>query len=131
MAMPYSLLAQQPVNDNTSYSGKSTKFAIMVSDVIHFRAAIQTAQAMDINKNGFTFGVVVVGELAKDLVVDKSLKSDIDQSIQLGVKTVVCENALTFFDVPIKQLDHRLLTVKNAWIYMFELKDKGYNTLSV
>lgn len=131
MAMPYSLRAQQPVNKEVNYSGESTKFAIMVSDVLHFQSAIRTAQAMDVKQNAFTFEIVVIGKLAKELVENKELKLDIDKSQELGLKIVVCEGALSYFKVPKEQLDSRLLTVKNAWIYMFELKDKGFNTLSV
>lgn len=28
------------------------------------------------------------------------------------------------------KLDKRMTTIRNGWIHMFELKDKGYNTLS-
>ena len=113
------------------YAGKSTKFAVMVSDVLHFRAAIMTAEEMQTNKKKFAFEIVVVGELAKDLVEDKTLLEDINRTEALGVKIVVCENALVYFKVPLEQLDKRLKTTKNAWVYMFELKDKNYNTLSI
>lgn len=132
LALPYnSISAQEPIKNEATYTGKSTKFALMVSDVVHFQSALNTVEAMNIKKNNFTFEIVVIGKLAKDLVENKDLKTDIDRSEKLGSKIVVCEGALSYFNVSKEQLDNRLFTVKNAWIYMFQLQDDGYNTLSV
>lgn len=111
------------------YAGKSTKFAVMIGDPLHFKAAILTAEEMQIKKKGFKFEVVVIGHLAKDLAEDKSLLVDITKAKEMGMKIVVCEHALQYFSIDKSLLDKRLETTKNAWVYMFELKDKGYNTL--
>ena len=109
---------------------KSTSFAVMVSDALHLRAAIATAEEMQVAQNHYAFEIVIVGELVKPLAEDRSLVEDVDKAEKLGVKLVVCENAVTYFKVPREKLDKRLKFTKNGWIYMFELKDKGFNTLA-
>jgi len=127
----YNYAQKKGVAVSGQYAGKSTKFAVMVGDVLHFRAAIQTAEELQSKKNKYDFEIIIVGELAKIITEDKSLIKDFDQSERLGIKLVVCENALIYFNVDKSKLDKRLLLTKNSWIYMFELKDKGFNTLNV
>lgn len=112
------------------YEGESTKFAIMVSDALHFESAVLTAKEMQIKERGYKFEIVAVGVLVKELSEDKALLNAVDESEKLGIKIVICENAMDFFDVKKSDLDQRLKTTKNGWAYMFELKDKGYNTMN-
>jgi len=127
---PSAILAQEQV-ETIEYKGHSTRFAFLVSNERHFQGVIKTAEKMNVKKNRFSFEIVVVGTLAKDLVENKELIKEIDKAEKLGVKIVVCEGAMKHFNVPKSQLDKRLLTTPNAWIYMFELQDKGFNTLSL
>ena len=122
--------AQTVKSQPVKYEGKSTKFAVMVGDVTHFKAAILTAEQLLAAGQKFTIEVVIVGELAKAIAEDRSLLDDIDKAEKLGVKLKVCEVALAHFKVSKDKLDKRIGTVRNGWIRMFELKDKGYNTLS-
>ncbi|MEK6511193.1 hypothetical protein [Myroides odoratimimus] len=127
----YSTILAQEQSNVIQYHGESTKFAFMVTNTKHFKSVIATAENMEIKKNDFSFEIVVVGKLAEDLVKDKELIKQIDKSVALGVKIVVCEGALARFNIPKSDLDKRLLTTPNGWIYMFELKDRGFNTLSI
>lgn len=114
------------------YNGKSTKFAIMVSDVLHFKAAIMTAEQLDISEKKYSFEIVVVGGLAKSLVEEAAaLKESLDKAYKTGVRITVCQNALDYFGVDKSKLDNRLQIVSNGWIQLLELQDHGYNTLSV
>ena len=112
------------------YEGKSTKFAIMVGNVEHFKAAVFTADQLLKNGENFTIEVVAVGELVKDIADDTSLFEDINKAEALGLKLTVCEVAMASNKVSKNKLDKRMTTIRNGWIHMFELKDKGYNTLS-
>lgn len=112
------------------YEGKSTKFAIMVGNVEHFKAAVLTADQLLKNGENFTIEVVAVGELVKDIADDTSLFEDINKAEALGLKLTVCEVAMASNKVSKNKLDKRITTIRNGWIHMFELKDKGYNTLS-
>ncbi|MCH1907207.1 DsrE family protein [Stenotrophomonas sp. Y6] len=113
------------------YEGTSTKFALMVSDVLHFKAAVLTAKQMDVKKKGLTFEIVAVGAVVKDLANDHSLAEWFAKSEDYGAKIVVCENAMAVFGVTKDQLDKRLSTTRSGTIHLLELKDKGYNTLHI
>lgn len=113
------------------YNGTSTRFAVMVGDTLHFKAAVSTAEQLRVKENNYKFEIVVVGELAKALVEDKELVAEIDKADRMGVRIVVCEAALTYFSVPKEKLDKRLAITPNSWIYLFELKDKKYNALTI
>ncbi|MFZ4861944.1 hypothetical protein ACL9RF_07135 [Sphingobacterium sp. Mn56C] len=113
------------------YKGTSTKFAILLSKAGHYPVAVSTAESMAIKKNNYAFEIVVMGELAKELADNKSLLPFIQKAEELGVKTVVCEQALAFFNTPKAALHPSIQTTANAWIYLFELKDKNYNSLSI
>ena len=122
--------AQTVKSHPVKYEGQSTKFAVMVGDVLHFKAALLTADQLLAAGQKFTIEVVIVGELAKAIAEDRGLLEDINKAENLGVKLNVCEVALAHFKVSKDKLDKRIATVRNGWIRMFELKDKGYNTLS-
>lgn len=126
------------INDSTQtmnshskvYNGKSTKFAIMVGSIEHFKAAILTADQLQKNNRNFTIEVVAVGKLVKDIAEEQTLLEDINKAEALGVKLTVCEVAMASNKVSKNKLDKRIVTIRNGWVYMFELQDKGYNTIS-
>jgi intracellular sulfur oxidation DsrE/DsrF family protein len=122
--------AQTVKSHPVKYEGQSTKFAVMVGDVTHFKAAILTAEQLLEAGQKFTIEVVIVGELAKAIAEDRSLLEEINKADKLGVKLKVCEVALAHFKVSKDKLDKRIATVRNGWIHMFELKDSGYNILN-
>lgn len=129
IATPILSLAQQKTS-SIEYVGKSTKFAMLVSDIPHFEGAIRTAEELGVSKTHFSFEIVLVGPLVKSIAEDKSLMPDIDKATDLGIKLVMCEHAMAHFGVEKGQLDKRIATTPNAAIYMFELQDRGYNTLA-
>lgn len=128
--LPANLSAQEHTK-SLSYSGHSTKFAFLITTTDQFLGVIETAKEMGVKKNKFSFEIVVAGKLAKDLTDNEDLLKEIDKAEKLGLKIVVCEGAISYFKVEKSKLDKRLLTTPNAWVYMFELKDKGFNTLSL
>jgi len=85
---------------------------------------------MDIKKNKYAFEIVVVSKLAKEISENKDLIPEIDKAEKLGAKIVICEGALNYFKIDKSSLDKRLLFTPNGWIYMLELKDQGFNTLT-
>lgn len=125
-----SAFSQNAKIESIEYVGQSTKFALMVNNARHYQSAVMTAQALQVKEKGYAFEIVVVGVLAKELAEDPSLLATLNMAEALGVKTVVCQSAMDFFGITKEDLDDRLEVTKNGWIYMFELKDKGFNALS-
>lgn len=115
--------------DDYEYHEKSTKFAVMVPDALHFIAGVETAERMHLDKNGYTFELVIIGPLAKEIVENEELKAVLERGIKAGMDFSICEYALDLMDVNKAKVDKRIKIVPNAWLRMFELKDKGYNTL--
>lgn len=125
----YSQAQTQTLGAKVEYKGFSKKLAVMVSDVLHFNVSIETIELLDLKKNGLAFEIVIVGKLAKEIVENEELKQSIDKAEKVGAKLVICEYALDLLKVDKLKLDKRIHITPNALVYMFELKDKGFNTL--
>ncbi|MEJ5147501.1 hypothetical protein [Sphingobacterium sp. MYb388] len=125
----YSQAQTQTLGAKVEYKGSSKKLAVMVSDVLHFNVSIETIELLDLKKNGLAFEIVIVGKLAKEIVENEALKQAIDKAEKVGAKLVICEYALDLLKVDKLKLDNRIHITPNALVYMFELKDKGFNTL--
>lgn len=125
----YSEAQTQTLGAKVEYKGSSKKLAVMVSDVLHFNVSIETIELLDLKKNGLAFEIVIVGKLAKEIVENEALKQAIDKAEKVGAKLVICEYALDLLKVDKLKLDNRIHITPNALVYMFELKDKGFNTL--
>ena len=125
----YSQAQTQTLGAKVEYKGSSKKLAVMVSDVLHFNVSIETIELLDLKKNGLAFEIVIVGKLAKEIVENEALKQAIDKAEKVGAKLVICEYALDLLTVDKLKLDKRIHITPNALVYMFELKDKGFNTL--
>lgn len=125
----YSNAQTQTLGSKLEYYGSSKKLAVMVSDVNHFNATVATVESLNLKENGLTFEIVIVGILAKEIIENKELIKNIDRTEKLGAQLVICEYALDILNVDKSKLDKRISITPNALIYMFELKDKGYNTL--
>lgn len=115
--------------DNYEYHEKSTKFAVMIPDVQHFIVGVETGERMDLKKNGYKFELVIVGPLAKEIVENEELKAVLDRGEKAGMDFSICEYALDLMEVDKSKVDKRIKIVPNAWLHMFELKDKGYNAI--
>lgn len=50
MSVPTLSFAKDNNTTTVQYAGKSSKFAVMVPDVLHFRAAITTAEQMQMKE---------------------------------------------------------------------------------
>lgn len=118
-------------NQKSEYKGSNKNLAVMVTDAMHFGVAVETVEQLNLKENKISFEIVMVGMLAKEIVENTEMKSVIERAIAAGAKLVVCEYALNLLKVDKTKLDKRIAITPNAWIYMFELQDKGYNTLTI
>ncbi|MEJ2881469.1 hypothetical protein [Pedobacter sp. GR22-6] len=125
----YSNAQTQTFGNKVEYKGAKKKLAVMISDVKHFNTTVETVESLKLKENGLTFEIVIVGILAKEIVENKELIELIDRAEKSGAQLVICEYALDILKVDKSKLDKRIMITPNALIYMFELNDKGYNTL--
>lgn len=125
----YSFAQTQNSGSNLEYKGANKKLAVMISDVMHFKTTVETVELLKLKENGLTFEIVIVGILAKEIVENEELSKIIDRAKKSGAELVICEYALDMLKVDKSKLDKRISITPNALVYMFELNDKGYNTL--
>lgn len=115
--------------NKSEYKGATKNLAVMIAEVKKFNTTVETVESLKLKENGLTFEIVIVGILAKEIVENKELIKLIDRAEKSGAKLVICEYALDMLKVDKSQLDKRIIITPNALIYMFELNDKGFNTL--
>ncbi|HBN6702613.1 TPA: hypothetical protein L3261_002750 [Elizabethkingia anophelis] len=125
----YSNAQNQTLGGKVEYKGANKKLAVMISDVKHFNTTVETVELLKLKENRLNFEIVIVGILAKEIVENQELMKNIDRVEKTGAKLVICEYALDVLKVDKSKLDKRISITPNALIYMFELNDKGYNTL--
>lgn len=119
----------QTLANKVQYQGSSKKLAVMVSDTGHFKATVETVELLKLKENALTFEIVIAGILAKEIIENQELIKIIDRAEKAGAQLVICEYALDILKVDKSKLDKRISITPNALLYMFELKDKGFNTL--
>ena len=103
------------------------KYAIMVQNKMHLQAAIMTGEEILKANPKAKFEVVLIGEVVKDIADDTSLKPMLEKAHQGGIKIVSCEFAMKKLGVTKDQYLPIIDTTPNAFIYLFDLKEKGYN----
>lgn len=118
-------------NQKLEYKGANKNLAVMVTDAMHFGVAVETVEQLNLKENKINFEIVMVGMLAKEIVEKAEMKSVMERAVAAGAKLVVCEYALDLLGVDKSKVDKRISITPNAWVYMFELQDKGFNTLTI
>ncbi len=105
------------------------KHAIMVQNKMHMMAAIMTGEEMIKNNPKTVFEIVLIGDVVKDIAVDQDLKNAMAEANKAGIVFVSCEFAMNKLGVTKDQYLSFVRTTPNAFIYLFDLQDKGYNNL--
>ncbi|WP_158960516.1 hypothetical protein [Myroides fluvii] len=118
------------VNESVLQTTTGDKYAILVQSTKNLRASIMTASEMKKDNPAVAFEIVIMGQMVQELN-DKELRSTLDAANKVGIKLVVCEFALQVYGVQLKDLPRYFIGTPNAHKYMFQLKEKNYNTLSI
>lgn len=126
-----SIAQESSLAGNLEYKGENKNLAVMVTDAMHFHVAVETAEQLNLKASGINFEIVIVGALAKEIVEDSSVKENVEKAISSNADLVVCEYALNMLKVDKGMVDKRIKITPNAWIYMFELQDRGFHTLTI
>lgn len=105
------------------------KYAIMVQNKMHLQAALMTGEEILKTNPKAKFEVVLIGEVVKDIADDKSLQPAMEKANKDGVKIVSCEFAMKKLGVTKNQYLTIIDTTPNAFIYLFELQEKGYSQI--
>lgn len=114
-----------------SIAKTSTKYALLVQSVKSLRSGIMTASTLKESRPDIAFEIVIMGQMVTELSTDPDLQQAYAQAEKLGIHLVVCQFALDVYGVKLASLNPYIKSTANAHLYMFELQDQGYNTLSI
>ncbi len=107
------------------------KYAILVRNAQHLKAAVMTGEALRKENSLNQFEIVVIGDVVKNLGPADELNAAIETSRKQGLKIVACEYAMDQFNVKKADINPSVMTTPNAFIYFFELQEKGFKTITL
>ncbi|EGV42302.1 hypothetical protein BZARG_389 [Bizionia argentinensis JUB59] len=119
------------VSDIENSIKKDGKYAILVSNVRYFQAAVMTGQELKSNNPKMDFEVVLIGPVVKDLATDEGLKSFIDTSEKAGIRLVVCEAAMNHFELKKTDYNGSIKFTPDGFVYFFGLQENGFKTITL
>lgn len=105
---------------------KKGKYAIMVQNKMMLMSSIMTGQEMLKNNPKSTFEIVMIAAAVKDIAEDNELKEMMKKANAAGIKFTSCEFAMNKLGVNKSQYLEFVQTTPNAFIYLFELQEKGF-----
>lgn len=108
---------------------KKGKYAIMVQNKMMLMSSIMTGQEMLKNNPKATFEIIMIASAVKDIAEDNELKEMLKKANQAGIKFTSCEFAMNKLGVTKTQYLDFVQTTPNAFIYLFELQEKGFKQI--
>ncbi|CAM3270281.1 DsrE family protein [Empedobacter stercoris] len=108
---------------------KKGKYAIMVQNKMMLMSSIMTGQEMLKNNPKSTFEIVMIAAAVKDIAEDNELKEMMKKANAAGIKFTSCEFAMNKLGVNKSQYLEFVQTTPNAFIYLFELQEKGFKQI--
>lgn len=110
---------------------KDGKYAILVPNARYFQAAVMTGKKLKETNSQLDFEIVIISAAAKDLATDESLIYFIDISENLGIRIVVCESAMNYFEVKKSDYHKSIETTPDGFVYLFGLQESGFKTITL
>ncbi|WP_430612583.1 DsrE family protein [Flavobacterium sp. JP2137] len=107
------------------------KFAMLVQSVKSLRSAIMTATEIKQANPSAQFEIVIMGQMVQELTTDPALQEAYITAEKYGVKLTVCEFAMKVYGISMDAINPYIKGTPNAHKYLFQLQEKGYNTLSI
>ena len=92
-------------------------------------SSIMTGQEMLKNNPKSTFEIVMIAAAVKDIAEDNELKEMMKKANAAGIKFTSCEFAMNKLGVNKSQYLEFVQTTPNAFIYLFELQEKGFKQI--
>ena len=126
LCITINLKAQQVNNNKKNY-------VVLTTNIGHFKPVFITAESLK-KDDGHNFGDFQIALYGKDVVQitdTKIMNKIIAQAEHIGVQIAVCEMALKKFNVDISKVNQKIKIVPNAFLYNFQLQNKGYKSISL
>lgn len=107
------------------------KYALLVRNVQHLKAAISTGRAMKTNDPNLQIEIVACGELVKSIAETSELKNLIHQSLEDEVKVLVCGLSIKQLKIDATKIPKTIPVTENGLIYIFGLQENGFKTITL
>ena len=106
------------------------KYAMMVMNVQHFKAAMITGNAFYKKSPKVKFQIIACGNLVKEIAENPELKKEVAKVAQIpGHQVVICGLSIRQLNVDSAKLPKEAVITDNALLYSFGLQEMGYKML--
>ncbi|WP_018477727.1 DoxX family membrane protein [Pontibacter roseus] len=125
--------AQNATQQVTSLPATTTKYAVLISQPNHLKAAVNTAETItkDSKYNRESFVVMACGKSVEAFKKDGAMAAEIAKGRAAGVTYMLCGMSLKQFNIIAADLVDGVEITPNGLTYMFDLKQKGYTTVEL
>ena len=109
---------------------KNGKYAMMVMNVQHFKAALITGNALYNKSPRIKFQLIACGNLVKEIAENPELQKEVYKVSQIpGHQVVICGLSIRQLNVDTTKLPKEVVITENALLYSFGLQEMGYKML--
>lgn len=125
--------ARNTTQQVTTVSAANTKYAVLISQPNHLKAAVNTAETItkDSKYNREDFVVMACGKSVEAFKKDGTMAAEIAKGSAAGVTYMLCGMSLKQFNISAADLVDGVEVTPNGLTYMFDLKQKGYTTVEL
>lgn len=112
---------------------EKNNYLILSKNIQQLKPAILTASSLvqeDVKLFG-EFYIIICGKTVLDIPQNKIFNDLLEQAEKQNIKVFVCGLSLNKFNVSTKKLPENLTVTKNGILHGFQLKKKGFLTLSI
>ncbi|WP_372639271.1 DsrE family protein [Fodinibius sp.] len=125
-------VSSQPVEPNGQtriHPGTEQDYAMLVRNYNHLRAAVKTVDMLsDDNHNIGNFEVILCGNKITQINSNEDL---INEAQQKGITITACGMSMNKFSIDESELPDGVQVVQNGLIRIFDLQEKGYQTITL
>jgi len=114
-------------------TGEQQNYVVLSKNIKQLKPILMTADSLA-KEDGETYGefqVVFCGKTVQDIKNNADFKLLLKQAELQNVTVTVCGLSLNAFEVDQKQLPEHLEVVENGILYGFQLKKKGFISLTI
>jgi len=114
-------------------TGEQQNYVVLSKNIKQLKPILMTADSLA-EEDGETYGefqVVLCGKTVQDIKNNADFKLLLKQAELQNVTVTVCGLSLNAFEVDQKQLPEHLEVVENGILYGFQLKKKGFISLTI
>lgn len=118
-------------HESSLKTGESGEYALLVRTFRHVKGAVITAEQMGGPNSYDDYRIVVIGKAAAALAEEEAAGEWARRAEEAGATIEVCGIAMERLGVTESDLPDGVTVVPNGFLRMFELQERGFNTISL